>query len=189
MTHALTIRTDAEIVPYHADPIFAAIDRHSEAWSVYQVAPEGQASIDADAETFDALHALLATPCATRAGMFCLIRHLRWWLTEEAVNAGAYDTDDGPNAWTIAEAREADLSLCLGVERIERLPLALPSGRLVGPVIDLRPIPVASRAIAAAPAVLALPAPARLAPLAGEALAALVLVVGGIGFTGFASLF
>lgn len=49
MMHALTIRTDAEIVPYYADPIFAAIDRHSEAWSVFQVAPEGKASVDADA--------------------------------------------------------------------------------------------------------------------------------------------
>lgn len=77
VTHAFSIRTDVEIVPYHADPIFAAIDRHSEAWSVFQVAPEGQASIAADAETFDALHVLLSTPCATRTGMFCLVRHLR----------------------------------------------------------------------------------------------------------------
>lgn len=177
MTHALSIRTDVEIVPYHADPIFAAIDRHSEAWSVFQVASEGDASIAADAETFDALHDLLATPCATRAGMLCLIRHLRWWLTEEAVNAGAYDTEDGPNAWTIAEAREADLSLCLGVERVQRLPVALPSGRLLGPVIDLRPV-AASTPVRFA----------RLLSRAGDVIAALVLVVGGCGLTGLASL-
>lgn len=178
MTHALTIRTDAEIVPYHdADPIFAAIDRHSEAWSVFQAAPEGDASIAADAETFDALHALLSTPCATRAGMFCLIRHLRWWLTEEAVNAGAYDTDDGPNAWAIAEAREADLSLCLGVERVQRLPTALPSGRLIAPAIDLRPI-AASTPVRFA----------RLLSRAGDVVAALVLVGGGVGLTGLATL-
>lgn len=52
MTHALTIRTDVEVVPYHADPIFVAIDRNSEAWSVFQVTPEGDASIAADAEIF-----------------------------------------------------------------------------------------------------------------------------------------
>ena len=177
MTHALTIRTDAETVPYHADPILAAIDRHAEAWSVFQVAPEGAASIDADAETFDALHALLSTPCATRAGMFCLIRHLRWWLAEEAVNAEAYRTDDGLDAWAVAQAREADLSRCLGVERIERLPTALPSGRLVGPVIDLRPL-AASTPVRFA----------RLLSSAGEVLAALVIICGGIGLTGFASL-
>ena len=177
MTHALSIRTDFEIVPYHADPIFAAIDRHSEAWSVFQVAPEGDASIAADAETFDALHALLATSCATRAGMFCLVRHLRWWLTEEAVNAEAYDTDGGLNAWKVAEAREADLSRCLGVERIERLPIALPSGRLIGPVIDLRPVAVST-----------LVRFARALDRLGEAVAALVLIVGGCGLTAFASL-
>jgi hypothetical protein len=33
----------------------------------FQIAPTGKASVNADAETFDAL---LATPCATRAGMF-----------------------------------------------------------------------------------------------------------------------
>lgn len=177
MTHALTIRTDAEIVPYHADPIFAAIDRHSEAWSVFQVASEGKASVDADAETFDALHDLLATPCATRAGMFCLIRHLRWFLDNEAPNADAYEIVGGPNAWTIAQAREADLSRCLGVERIERLPIALPSGRLLGPVIDLRPVAAST--------------PARFARLlsrAGDVVAALVLIGGGIGLTGLASL-
>ncbi|WP_286159069.1 hypothetical protein [Methylobacterium sp. Leaf456] len=74
-------------------------------------------------------------PCATRAGMLCLIRHLRWWMGEEAPFAADYQPDFG-----IAQAREADLSRCLGVERIERLPLALPSGRLIGPVIDIRPV-------------------------------------------------
>ena len=120
---------------------------------------------------------LLATPCATRAGMFCLVRHLRWWLTEEAVNAEAYRTEDGPNAWTIAEAREADLSLCLGVEHVQRLPIALPAGRLIGPVIDLRPAAVAT--------------PIRFARLlsrAGDVVAALVLVAGGVGFTSLATL-
>lgn len=189
MTHALSLPVlvaDGDRAPFHADPILAAIERHGEAWAAAQVAPHGATSA-ADAEACDALNALLATPCATRAGMLCLIRHLRWWLDNEAPSVGPAVGELSADA--VAHAREADLSRCLGVERIERLPLALPSGRLVGPVIDLRPIPVAPRDIEAAPTVLALPTPARIAPLAGEALAALVLVVGGIGFTGFASLF
>ena len=109
--------------------------------------------------------------------MFCLIRHLRWFLDNEAPNADAYEIVGGPNAWTIAQVREADLSRCLGVERIERLPIALPSGRLIGPVIDLRPVAASM--------------PVRFARLlggAGEALAALTLIVGGVGLTGLASL-
>ncbi|MCJ2031266.1 hypothetical protein MKK50_18020 [Methylobacterium sp. J-043] len=176
MMRALTIHPDAETVPYNANPIFAAIDRHSEAWSVFQVAPEGDASLAADAETYEALHALLATPCATRAGALCLIRHLRWWLTEEAVNADAHEVVGGPNAWAIAEARETDLSLCLGVERAQRLPIALPSGRLIGPVISLRPV-AASTPVHFGRGLSHL----------GETLAALVLIVGGIGLTSFAT--
>nr|WP_137831277.1 hypothetical protein [Methylobacterium sp. L1A1] len=194
MSHALTLpilaslSADGDRVPFHADPILAAIERHSEAWAAFQIAPTGKASADADAETFDALHALLATPCATRAGMFCLIRHLRWFFETEAPNAEAYEIVGGPNAWTIAQAREADLSRCLGVERIERLPLALPSGRLIGPVIDLRPVSTST----AEPYPAALPTPARFGRAlsqAGEMLAALVLIAGGCGFVGFASLF
>ena len=170
---------DADRVPFHADPVLAAIERHEEAWSVFQVAPEGEASERADAETFDALHALLATPCATRAGMFCLIRHLRWWLAEEAPNAKAHTIDGGVDAWAVAEAREADLSKALGVEPIQRLPLALPSGRLRGPVIDLRPV---------SPPVPALARLGRAVGHAGELLAAITLVAGGVGFAGLATL-
>lgn len=42
--------------------------------------------------------------------------------------AGAYQTE-----LVSAQTREADLSRGLGGERIERLPLALPSGRLLAP--------------------------------------------------------
>jgi hypothetical protein len=62
-----------------------------------------------------ALLAILGTACVTRVGAFCLIQHLRWWLMEEAPNAGGYS-----DAWAIARAREADLSKLLGVEPIER---------------------------------------------------------------------
>ncbi|MCJ2110546.1 hypothetical protein MKK64_04905 [Methylobacterium sp. E-025] len=91
-----------------------------------------RAEDDADA----ALMALLGTPCATRAGMLCLVRHLRWFAAEEAPNAASQG-----DAWAIAHAREADLSRCLGVEPVQRPPLALPSGRLIGPTINLRPAP------------------------------------------------
>ncbi|WP_342150406.1 hypothetical protein [Methylorubrum sp. SB2] len=195
MTHALTLPdfssrpADGDRVPFHADPILAAIERHEEAYAVLQVAPDGEASEAADAVTFDALHAMLATPCATRAGMLCLIRHLRWFLSEEAPNADAYSAEGGPSAWSIAQAREADLSRCLGVERIKRLPLALPSGRLIGPVIDLRPVSASTST--AEPYATATPTAVRFVralDCAADVLAALVLIVGGCGFVGFASL-
>ncbi|MCJ2042908.1 hypothetical protein MKK55_28760 [Methylobacterium sp. J-059] len=161
---------DAERIPLHADPILAAIERHSEAWSVFQVAPNGETAMRAEDDADAALMALLGTPCATRAGMLCLIRHLRWFLAEEASNA-----DSHGDAWAIAQAREADLSHCLGVEPVQRLPLALPSGRLIGPTIDLRPAPTPARL-------------ARTLPVGAELLAALVVIGDGAVLTGLASL-
>ena len=188
MTHALTLpvlAADGDRVPFHADPVLAAIEAHSEAWAVFQAASGGEPALRAEDASDAALMALLGTACATHAGMFCLIRHLRWFLTEEARNAEGHG-----DAWAIALAREADLSRCLGVERVERLPLALPSGRLVGPVLDLRPIPVAPKAISAASGdVPVLVHANRVLSQAGDALAALVLIVGGCGLVGFASLF
>jgi len=189
--HALNLpilTADIDRVPFHADPVLAAIERHSEAWAVLQAAPAGRAGEVAEIEADDALHALLATACATRAGMLCLIRHLRWLTAEGAPCAESSRSDGGPNTWAIAQAREADLSRCLGVDRIERLPLALPSGRLISPVLDLRPIPVAPEAITAAPAVPALVHVGRAASRAGEVLASLIIIVGGCGLVGFASL-
>lgn len=183
MSHALNLpilAADGDRVPFHADPILAAIERHEEAYAVFQVAPEGRPSEVAEEAMSEALTALLATPCATRAGMLCLIRHLRWWVGEEAPFSEDYQPGYG-----IAQAREADLSRCLGVERIERLPLALPSGRLIGPVLDLRPEPIPTAHAVALPA----PALIRTLSQAGDALAALILIVGGCGFVGFASLF
>lgn len=171
MTHALMLPAliaDGDRVPFHADPVLAAIERHAEAWSVFQAAPEGEASERADDETFAALDALLGTACATRAGALCLIRHLRWWLSEEAPNASAYGA-----SWPIARAREADLSLAFGVERIERRPLVLPSGRMLAPVAERRPAPARTGSVLAT---------------AGEVLSALIIVAGGACLTGFASL-
>ncbi|MFD6320941.1 hypothetical protein [Methylorubrum thiocyanatum] len=171
MTHALmlpALAADGDRVPFHADSVLAAIERHSEAWAVVQVARPGTDSERVDVEMQAALTALLGTACATRAGAFCLIQHLRWWLAEEAPNAGAYG-----DAWAVARAREADLSKFLGVERIERRPLVLPSGCMLAPVAELRPAPARTDSVLAT---------------AGEALSALIIVAGGACLTGFASL-
>lgn len=174
MTHALTIPdfspcpANGDGVPFHADPVLAAIERHSEAWAVVQVARPGADSGRADDETHASLMAMLGTACATRAGAFCLIQHLRWWLAEETLKAGAYG-----DAWDIARAREADLSKFLGVEPIERRPIALPSGRMLAPVVKQRPALTASGSVRA---------------VVGEVLAALIVVVGGACLTGFATL-
>ena len=169
-----------ERVPFHADPILAATERHSEAWSAFQVALPGKPSELADDETFAALTALLGTPCATRAGAFCLLRHLRWWLDEEAPNADAYGDE-----WRVAQAREADLTLLLGCDGVRRIPMALPLGRLSGPVPALPAHVTIEAGPAPAPALVRL---SRAAGSAGELLACLVLVAGGCVLTGFATL-
>lgn len=177
MTHALHLPilvADGDPVPFHADPVLAAIEAHSEAWAVFQAAPSGEPALHAKDASDAALMALLGTACATRAGMFCLIRHLRWFLTKETPNAEGHG-----DAWAIAQAREADLSRCLGLERIERLPSVLPSGRLIGLLIDLRPSTVAPAAPIRGLA-------GRPLSVAGEMLAALIIVAGGCGFVGFA---
>lgn len=174
MTHALTIPdfsshpAGCNRIPFHADPVLAAIERHSEAWAVVQVARRGADSVRTDDELHTALNTMLGTACATRAGAFCLIRHLRWWLSEEAPNAAAYG-----DAWAVAQAREADLSKFLGVEPIERRPVALPSGRMLAPIAKQR---------------LALTAAGSVRAVVGDALAALILVAGGAFLTGFATL-
>ncbi|KQT56108.1 hypothetical protein ASG52_24635 [Methylobacterium sp. Leaf456] len=191
MTHVrplpvLTVHhADGDRVPFHADPILAAIEAHEEAYAAFQVAPEGEASLRAFDAYNETRKALLATPCATRAGMLCLIRHLRWWMGEEAPFAADYQHDFG-----IAQARESDLSRCLGVERIERLPLALPSGRLLAPVLDLKPVSASTSSSGTYPA----PVPTRVQfgramSRAADVVAGLVIIVGGCGLVGFASLF
>lgn len=180
MSHALTITAGTDRASFHTDPVLAAIERHSEAWQVFQVAPEGEPSLQAEDEADASLYSLLGTACATRAGMLCLVRHLRWFLAEEASNASGHG-----DAWNIAKAREADLSLCLGVEPIQRLPIALPSGRLLGPVIDLRPAPLFDALPPRAPTFARVN---RAISLGGDVLAAVVLVVAGCGLAGFATL-
>lgn len=149
-----------EHVPFHADPVLAAIDAHAEAWAVFQIAPDATAE-RAETDMGDALDALLSTPCASRFGALALVRHLNWWLREEAENAASYQP-----SYSLAKARAADLTLFVGSEIPPAvIPTALPLGRLALPV--------------SCPS---------LAFRFGEAVAALVLIVGGMAAVGVASL-
>ena len=96
-------------VPAFADPILAVIDAHAEAYAVFQVASEGEPSERAEIAMGDALDALLAASCATRFGGLALLRHLRWWLAEEAEFAADYQP-----SYDQAQARADDLTLFLG---------------------------------------------------------------------------
>ena len=91
------------------DPILEAITGHREAWDTFQIAPEGEDTILANGALFEALDALLAASCATRAGAYALLAHLHWWLVEEAEFAGDYQPVYGR-----AEARVAELAMLLG---------------------------------------------------------------------------
>ncbi|ACS44196.1 hypothetical protein [Methylorubrum extorquens] len=167
MTHALllpTLDADDDRVPVHADPVFAAIDRHNEALAVFAAAPQGRARARARDNLHKALADLLGTPCATRTGMLSLIRHFRRWETEET------SPDAGGPEFGIAMARAADLSICLGVPPIQRHPVVLPSGRLIAPAR-----PVATRV-------------GRALARGAETLAALVIIAGGAGLVGIATL-
>lgn len=165
MTHAwmLSAFVDDDHAPFHADPVLAAIDRHNEALAVFTAAPLGRARARARDELHEALAVLLATPCTTRTGMLSLIRHFRWWEAEET-RPDACEPEFG-----IAMARAADLSVCLGVPPIQRLPVVLPSGRLIAPA---RPAACIGRALASG----------------AEALAALIIIAGGCGLVGIATL-
>lgn len=188
--------------PNFADPILAVIDRHNEAWSVYQVAPEGEASEVAKREAFDALSALLTTACGTRFGSLALLSHLRWWLSKEAVNAEGYGEH-----WPMAQARAADLTLFLGTPPVPAVypqahklghaasrvqakagrRIASPAFEMFGPedlpgaidgweaVAPIRPDTPYSRSL-------------RLLEGMGEAVAALSLICGGVIVVGLATL-
>jgi len=92
------------------DPILAAIADHRQAWDAFQVAPEGEDSVNACCEMADALDAVLTTPCATLPGALALVRHLRWWLVEEIEFAADYQP-----AYGRAEARIAEIFMLTGV--------------------------------------------------------------------------
>ena len=141
--HALRV---IEHVPFHADPILAAIDAHDEMWSVWQVAPE-TTLLRAHAEMENALARLLATPCLTRFGSLALLRHLRWHIAHDGITDAA------------VHARASDLAMYLN---LDFLPVEPPRQPLA-PIL-------------------------RALFRAGEVVACLSIIVGGIGLIGLASM-
>jgi hypothetical protein len=95
------------------DPIFSAIQRHRTAYDAFQVAPEGEASEEAEDDYDAASDKLTATPCTTRYGALALLAHLRWWIGEESEFKDSHQP-----AYGIAEARAADLTLFLGTRPV-----------------------------------------------------------------------
>lgn len=77
-----------EHVPFHADPVLAAIDHHDEAWSVWQCATDALVA-RRHVEMEGALARLLATPCATQFGALALLRHLRWHIQHDGITDAA----------------------------------------------------------------------------------------------------
>ena len=77
---------------------------------MFQVAPDGDPAEFAQIEMIEARDRLLSTSCATLAGCFALVEHLRWFIAEEACNYAAENGSD----WRHVVAREAELAMLLG---------------------------------------------------------------------------
>lgn len=171
-------------LPMPADPVLVAIDAHAEAWAVFQVAPAGRPSEEAEDALSLAFEEMLVTPCLTRLGALALVRHLRWLIREEAITAECDDVFG-----RVALVREADLSRFVGSDLPpEWLPHAMPLGRLAAQVVrHLPPVAPVPPALAAARASSST-AVARVAGAAGEVLAAVAIIGGGIILTGLATL-
>lgn len=159
----------ARVLP--GDPVLAAIDAHAEAWAMYWCAPTGRAAEIAEDTLSASLEDLLATPCASRFGALALIRHLRWLIDQEAIT-----TETADLCGRLVLAREADLSRFAGSDLPpDHLPAAAPSGRLAPAIsASLPPALCAPRAVPVLRRVL------RAAGLAGDALAIVVLIAGGV---------
>lgn len=188
-------------VPTTPDPILAAIERHRAAFDAFRDAPSFATSDDYDAAT----DALVVTPCETRFGALALLIYLRWWLDEEAAFAAGHQP-----AYAVASARLADLKLFLGSEpppsvaARRALPLRPEPHRIVR---RLSPTSLDRAEFAAIPPDEVLPgslapwqavsairpdtafcrAP-RFLDAAGELLAALLIIGGGMGLIGLATL-
>lgn len=195
MTHVFTH-------PQQSDPIHTLIERHRAAYDAFQVAPEGKLSLIASDDYDAASEALTSTACASRFGALALLAHLRWWLAEEA-----QFKDGHQPAYSIAEARAADLTLFLGTNLPPVvIPQAAPSGRLG----TTRLLSGVERYRQAAPLTLPNEDPPgsiepwqaiepyrpdtataralRVMDIASNLLAAIAIIGGGMVLTGFASL-
>lgn len=145
--------------PILVDPILSAISTHACAWAVFQMADPGGAADAAEDELHDALTVLMGTPCTTREGAQALRRHLRWYVEEEAASAGPDNC-----LWLFVNARLADLAVLMRDDpTIGEPPSMAPLGAVIGRVVH------------------------RMSQ-AGELLACLVIVGGGMAATAFASL-
>jgi len=142
------------VAAFQADPIFAALARHREAWANLVNAAPKDAAGAVNAQVL-ALAVVIATPCTTQLGAESLLRHLRVCLASNGVTLPL-----PPHAVDVIAARIADL-----------IPL-IEAGETYAPIT----------LGAAAAAVL------RSVNWLGEVAAALVLVVGGAGAIGLASL-
>lgn len=189
MTHARTFT----LAPA-ADPIHAAITRHSNAYDAFQTAPEGDEALFANDDYDAASDALVATACTTRFGALALLDHLRWWLADEAEFSAGHQP-----AYGHAQARAADLTLFLGTNlppvAISR---AMPLGHLA-PAIDRQhrhaavalhdePTPGEIepwQAVAPVRPDTAYCRALRFLDATGEALAAVAIIAGGVGAYGF----
>ena len=109
-----------EHVPFHADPILAAIDHHDEAWAVWQSASDALVA-RRHVEMEGALARLLATPCATQFGALALLRHLRWHIQHDGI------TD------TSVLGRASDLALYLRLD----FPASEPARARLAPALRL----------------------------------------------------
>jgi hypothetical protein len=107
-----------EHVPFHADPILAAIDHHDEAWAIWQSASDALVA-RRHVEMEGALARLLATPCATQFGALALLRHLRWHIQHDEITDAA------------VLGRAADLAVYLGLD----FPPVDPQRRSVGSIV------------------------------------------------------
>jgi hypothetical protein len=88
------------------DPVLVGIATHRAAYDAFQVAPDGKASILAEEAYREAGDVLVTTACTTSAGAVKLLKHLRWWLADEAEFAQAHQPTYGA-----AQIRVADLTV------------------------------------------------------------------------------
>jgi hypothetical protein len=158
------------------DPVLSAIDAHSEAWAVFQVAAAGQSAEIAEDNMSVALEHLLATPCASHFGAQALIRHLRWLIREEAITGEGDDV-----LGRLVLVREADLSRFAGSDLPpEMLPPASTLGCISSAVVSATPpAPATPRSHMIPRGLLCA------SGLAGELLTSIAIIAGGVLAYGF----
>lgn len=103
-----------------ADPVFAAIEAHRVALAEFRA----EAAFFAKKRGGFSHPDFRAQRDAYEAATDALLSHLRWWLSEEAVNNEGYGEH-----WPMAQARAADLTLFLGTPPV---PAVYPQAHKLG---------------------------------------------------------